>query len=160
MLRNGNSQLKTIALVEEDFPALTAFLQSLNEDYEKPIAPSKAFHTELYQLEDSELSLSPRWVIHRGLVFDYFILQEASIPSTARIAKNKKSPQAIHRQELSLKKIRPGSSLFPIRFSPIFIILVTWFSLNVPNIFYLHADFKTLREVGPISGKRLESMDD
>jgi cytochrome c peroxidase len=34
MLRNGNSQLKTIALVEEDIPALTAFLQSLNEDYE------------------------------------------------------------------------------------------------------------------------------
>ena len=33
-LRNGDSRLKDIALLHEDIPALTAFLQSLNEDYE------------------------------------------------------------------------------------------------------------------------------
>ncbi len=34
MLRNGDSELKNIALIQEDIPALTAFLRSLNEDYE------------------------------------------------------------------------------------------------------------------------------
>lgn len=33
-LRNGDSQLKDIVLLPEDIPALTAFLRSLNEDYE------------------------------------------------------------------------------------------------------------------------------
>ncbi len=33
-LRNGASQLKDIVLLPEDIPALTAFLRSLNEDYE------------------------------------------------------------------------------------------------------------------------------
>lgn len=33
-LRNGAPQLKNIALIQEDIPALTAFLKSLNEDYE------------------------------------------------------------------------------------------------------------------------------
>lgn len=33
-LRNGASQLKNIVLLPEDIPALTAFLKSLNEDYE------------------------------------------------------------------------------------------------------------------------------
>ncbi len=33
-LRNGDSRLKDIALLQEDIPSLTAFLKSLNEDYE------------------------------------------------------------------------------------------------------------------------------
>ncbi|HBP90631.1 MAG TPA: hypothetical protein DD706_23425 [Nitrospiraceae bacterium] len=33
-LRNGDSRLKDIVLLPEDIPALTAFLRSLNEDYE------------------------------------------------------------------------------------------------------------------------------
>ena len=34
MLRNGASELKNIALIQDDIPALRAFLRSLNEDYE------------------------------------------------------------------------------------------------------------------------------